>query len=76
MDIIKEILPFLIPLILVQLGLAVFSIIDLVKRKKVKYDNKILWGIIIILVNIVGPIIYLTLGRKEEEDDDKDGGED
>jgi len=55
-----------IPLVLVQLGLMVFALYDLVKRKKVKTDSKILWAIIIIFVNIIGPILYFVLGREEE----------
>jgi hypothetical protein len=40
--------------------------VDLVKRKRVKGGNKILWGALIILVDIIGPIIYLLFGREED----------
>lgn len=66
MDKLIELLPFLIPLIMLQLGLQIYSIIDLVKRKKVRFDNKIVWGCIIILFNILGAVVYLVLGRQEE----------
>ncbi|MCR4393546.1 MAG: PLD nuclease N-terminal domain-containing protein [Dehalococcoidales bacterium] len=55
-----------IPLILIELGLMVFALYDLVRRKKVKGGNKLLWGILIVLVNLIGPILYLVLGREEE----------
>lgn len=55
-----------IPLILIELGLMVFALYDLVRRKKVKGGNKWLWGILIVLVNLIGPILYLVLGREEE----------
>ncbi len=61
-----EALPFLIPLILLELGLLVFALIDLIRRKQVRGDSKILWLIIIIFFQIIGPILYLILGRKEE----------
>ncbi len=61
-----EALPFLIPLILLELGLLVFALIDLIRRKQVRGDSKILWLIIIIFIQMIGPILYLILGRKEE----------
>ena len=61
-----EILPFLIPLILLQLALMGFALFDLVRRKRVKGGNKLLWGVIIVLINIIGPIIYLLVGREED----------
>jgi len=60
------ILPFLIPLILLQLALMGFALFDLVRRKRVKGGNKLLWGVIIVLINIIGPIIYLLVGREED----------
>ena len=63
---ISKILPFMVPLILVEAGLLVFALVDLIRRKQVRGDSKILWVLIIILVNFIGPIIYLAVGRKEE----------
>jgi hypothetical protein len=65
-DAIKDALPFLIPLLLIQLTLLIIAIVDLVKRKRVKGGNKILWGAIIILIDIIGPVIYLLFGREED----------
>lgn len=54
------------PLLAFQLLLAVWAIIDLIRRKTVKTLPKWAWALIILLVNIFGPIIYLVLGRGEE----------
>jgi hypothetical protein len=56
----------LLPLVLIELGLIAFALVDLIKRKKVKGGNKWVWGIIIVLLNFIGPIIYFVLGREEE----------
>jgi hypothetical protein len=56
----------LLPLVLIELGLLAFALVDLIKRKKVKGGNKWVWGIIIVLLNFIGPIIYFVLGREEE----------
>jgi hypothetical protein len=69
----KAVLPFLVPVFLLEVGLMVFALVDLVRRKRVRGDNKVLWAILIVLVQIMGPILYLVLGRKEEAvDSDKD----
>jgi len=61
-----QLIVLIIPLALIEIGLLVFSLRDLIRRKKVKGDNKWVWGIVIVLVNIIGPILYLLFGREEE----------
>jgi uncharacterized membrane protein YuzA (DUF378 family) len=62
----NEMILLIIPLAAIQVGLLGFALYDLVKRNKVKGGNKILWGVVIVLVNIIGPILYLTIGREED----------
>lgn len=60
-------LPLLIPVALIQIGLLVFALLDLIKRPQEDLrGSKIMWVLIVVLVNIIGPIIYFTLGRKDE----------
>lgn len=63
---INEILLFLIPVILIQVSLQVYSIVNLVRRKKVRFNNKLLWGVIIIALQIPGSVAYLLLRGDEE----------
>lgn len=65
-DVIKDMLPFLIPLLIINLALLVIALVDLVKRKRVKGGNKLIWGAIIIVIDIIGPLIYLLFGREED----------
>jgi len=62
----NEIILLVIPLVAIQLGLLGFALYDLVKRNRVRGGNKLLWGVVIVLVNIIGPILYLTIGREED----------
>lgn len=65
-DQVMALLPFLIPLILVELGLLVFALIDLLRAdRKVKGGNKLVWALVIVLIGTLGPIIYLLLGRED-----------
>ena len=68
-DTVTEMLPFLIPLIIVEVALLVIALVDLVKREYVRGGNKVVWALVIVLVNIIGPIIYLTIGRQERPRD-------
>lgn len=64
MNEIREYLALLIPIILLQLGLMIFALIDLVRREKTR-GPKWLWVLIIIFGQILGPIIYFLVGRQE-----------
>ena len=66
MEEIIKILPVLIPLLILQLGLMTFALVELYKASKVKFFNKTIWTVIIICVQMIGPIVYLVVGRSEE----------
>jgi hypothetical protein len=58
-------LPFLIPLVLVQLGLMVYCLIDLSRREQTR-GPKLLWVFVIVLGELIGPVVYLIVGRIED----------
>jgi len=64
MENISSLIPFLIPIVLLQLGLMVFALVDLVHRERTK-GPKWIWALVVILVNLIGPILYLVVGREE-----------
>ena len=61
-----SVLPLLIPLLVVQLVLVVVCLLDLSRLAKVRGLPKWAWAIIILLGELVGPIVYLFVGRIEE----------
>ena len=63
MEQILEFLPFLIPLFILQIGLLVYSVYHILKHEHYKRGNRVLWLVIVIVVNFIGPILYLTIGR-------------
>jgi hypothetical protein len=65
MDTLRQLLPFLIPIILLQLALIVIALLDLARRPKAN-GPKWLWVIIIVFINFIGPIAYFLVGRQEE----------
>ena len=61
-----EILPFLVPLLVLQLVLLVVALYDLTRpERRVKGDSKVVWALIIIFVNLIGPLIYFLFGRED-----------
>ena len=64
METLGDYLPFLIPVLVLQLALMVFALVDLIRREKTR-GPKWLWAIVIVLGEILGPIIYLLFGREE-----------
>jgi hypothetical protein len=65
MEIIRQYLPLLIPVVLIELALMVTALVDLVRREQTR-GPKWAWLLVIVLINFIGPIIYFVAGRKEE----------
>jgi hypothetical protein len=65
----KELGPILLsfwPVILLQFLLMIWALVDLLRRKNIKHLPKWAWALIIVFINLFGPIIYLVAGRGEE----------
>jgi hypothetical protein len=64
----STLLLLLIPLLLIQLGMLVWGLYDLTRPgRQVAGGSKVLWGIVIIFISILGPLIYLIVGREESK---------
>ena len=59
-------LPFLIPVILIELTLMVSALIHLFNHPKYRFGNRALWIVLVVFVQIIGPVLYFTLGRGDE----------
>lgn len=56
-------LPFLIPLILLQVGLGLFSAYHVVKHPHYAFGNQVMWLIIVLVFQFIGPSLYFVFGR-------------
>lgn len=55
-----------LPIVILQVGLQIYALVDLIKRPIGELRGpKILWGIVIVAFQILGVIIYLVFGRKQ-----------
>ena len=61
-----EVLPFLVPLMIVEFSLFGYVIWHILTHNHYKRGSRMLWMIICIIgMNFVGPILYLLLGKEE-----------
>lgn len=64
---ITEILPFLVPLVVIEFALFGYTLWHILTHKNYKYGNRTVWIVVTIIgMNFVGPILYFILGREEE----------
>jgi uncharacterized membrane protein YhaH (DUF805 family) len=65
LSVFQKYIPFLIPVLIIQLVLIITALIDLVRREHTR-GPKWVWALVILLINFIGPIVYFVVGRKEE----------
>ena len=53
----------IVALALVELALVVVCLVDIVRRPAVLGGRKWIWVVVVLLFNLVGPIVYLAIGR-------------
>jgi len=62
----EEVLPLLIPLIVLQLVLMAVGLYDLTRpERRVKGGNKLVWGAVIVFGQLLGPLVYFLGGRED-----------
>ena len=63
---IKEILPFLIPLIIAELVLVIVTLRHILTHKNYKRGSRALWiAVTIIGMEFIGPVLYFLLGKED-----------
>ncbi|MWC30685.1 PLD nuclease N-terminal domain-containing protein [Paenibacillus sp. MMS18-CY102] len=60
-----ELIKILAPLLVIQAILMVIAIVMLVRAHSTR-GPKWLWALIIIFINIVGPVLFFVIGRKNQ----------
>ena len=68
METLKDWLPFLIPLIIVELILLIVTIRHILTHDHYKRGTRALWLVIAIVgMEFIGPILYFILGKADDE---------
>ena len=62
----NEMMPLIIPLVIVQFVLLAVTIIHILKHDTYKRGNRIIWMIVAIVgMEFIGPILYFVFGKED-----------
>ena len=63
---VKELLPFIEPLIILEIALLIFSIRHILTHDTYKRGSRVMWLVIVIVgMEFIGPILYFLLGKED-----------
>lgn len=62
----EQVIALVAPIVVIQLGLMIAALFDLERNeRRVRGGSKLVWALVIVFVNVVGPILYFVAGREE-----------
>ena len=67
LEMILEYLPVLLPIIIIEWILAITALVHVVRHPHYRVGNKVVWILIVLFIQIIGPVVYFAFGRGEEE---------
>ena len=59
-------LALLLPVIILEFILAITALIHVIKHQNYRFGNKFIWILVVLFIQIIGPIFYFVFGRGEE----------
>ncbi|MEZ4357923.1 MAG: PLDc N-terminal domain-containing protein [Eubacteriales bacterium] len=66
MEQIMQYIPYLIPVVILQFALMIIALVHVFRHDHYKHGSRVLWVIIVVLINIIGPILYFVIGRSDD----------
>lgn len=66
LEILREYLPFLVPLIILEIILAITALVHVLRNPKYRFGNKIMWIVVVLFIQIIGPVVYFAFGRGDD----------
>lgn len=67
MNTLFEILPLLVPVLLIDIALAVAAVGHILRHPRYRFGNRTMWIVIVVVLLLFGPIIYFIFGKGENE---------
>ena len=59
-------LVLLLPFVILEFVLAITALIHVIKHSNYRFGNKFIWILVVLFLQIIGPIFYFIFGRGEE----------
>ena len=66
MNHLMQYLPFIIPIALIELGLLIGALVHILTHKTYRTGNRVIWILVVVIFEIIGPIVYFAIGRGDE----------
>ena len=67
MNTLFEILPLLVPVLLIDIALAVAAVRHVLRHPRYRFGNKNMWLVIVVVLLLFGQFIYFVFGKGENE---------
>ncbi|MEM2143063.1 MAG: PLD nuclease N-terminal domain-containing protein [Candidatus Thorarchaeota archaeon] len=62
---VDPLLLLIIPILVIHAALAIYSLIDIRRSPNKSRTQKVAWGALVCFVSLIGPALYLLVGREE-----------
>lgn len=66
MEAFTEYAAILVPVVILEVALAITALVHVLRHPNYKFGNRIVWVLVVCLIQIFGPIVYFVAGRGEE----------
>lgn len=66
MDALLEMLPLLIPILVLDAVLAVAAALHVLRHPHYRFGSKAFWLVVVIVFLLIGPVTYFVVGRGNE----------
>lgn len=67
MDALLEMLPLLIPILVLDAVLTVAAALHVLRHPHYRFGSKAFWLVVVIVFLLIGPVTYFVVGRGNEE---------
>lgn len=65
-EIIIKYLPVFLPLIIIELVLALTALIHVIRHPHYRFGNRTVWILVVLFIQLIGPVLYFVIGRGDE----------
>ncbi len=65
-EIIIKYLPVFLPLIIIELVLALTALIHVIRHPHYRFGNRTVWILVVLFIQLIGPVLYFVIGRSDE----------
>ena len=67
MDALLEMLPLLVPILVLDAALAVAAALHVLRHPHYRFGSKAFWLVVVIVFLLIGPVTYFVVGRGNEQ---------